>query len=502
MRSATRVAINTIAQYVRTILNVCIGLFVTRIILLALGENDFGIYSLIAGFVTMLSFITSAMTITTQRFLSFHQTHSSFDYVKRVFSNSLIIHVSLSALGFVILEFVGLFLFDGFLNIESERIPVAKFVYHCAVVMVVISMLSSPYAAVLVAHENLVYTSIISVADSVLKLIMAYLIINIDADRLIVYALLMLFIQAFNLIGYSAYSMFKYSECRRPSILHLSKKMISEIGRFAGWTVYGTGCTIGRTQGIAIIINKMLNTAANAAFGVAMQVHGAVLFVGSSLMSAITPQIVKSEGAGDRKRMLLLSTTSSKFCFLLLSSVTIPMIFYMDWILEMWLKIVPPYASLFCRILLISGLCDYLTYGLNSANSAIGKIKLYTLVIQSIKLSTVAVMTVFIILKLPLEVTFWSYAMMELISSLARIPLMKHQVGLSVGLFVKEAIIRTSLPIAFLCVGCSLIHHNVLGIYPTIIFLLIIECLFAISVYSIAMNKWERQTLKSIIRRE
>lgn len=501
MQAATRVAINTFAQYVRTILNVIIGLYVTRVILGALGENDFGVYSLVAGVVGLLSFVTSAMSTATQRFLSYHQTHSSSEKLRIVFSNSLLIHVAIAIISFILLEISGIFLFEGWLNIAPERIAAAKFVFHMAVIMVILAFLASPYNAVLIAHENLVYTSVISVVDSLLKLGIAFVLTKATSDRLIVYASLMACISLFNFFAYFSYAGIAYNESRRPKLKHFSKPIVAEMSRFVGWTIYGAGCTIGRTQGVAIIINKAWSTAANAAYGVSTQIFGAILFVGSSLMAALAPQIVKAEGAGQRVKMLNLATTASKLCFLLLASVALPILFHIETILNIWLGTVPPGSVLFCTVMLISGLSDFISYGLGIAAQAIGKIKKYNLIVYTIKFSVVPIMAILIYFHISLDIAVWSYAIMELLSSFARIPLLKHMGGLSIGKFIKDVLYRSFVPILIMITLLIGLYRCSFSLTWNIALLIPIEILYVISIYYVALNQFERTTISALLAR-
>lgn len=324
MKNARRVIINTGAQYTRTIINLCLSLYSTRLILSALGNTDYGIFTLIAGIVSLLSFVENALVVTTQRYLSFSMGHNDMARLKEIFNSSLILHIILAVFIALVIEFIGLFLFDGFLNIDPERIEAARNVYHLTTLMLLISFIAAPFRALLIAHENIVYISIIDVLDGIFKLFVAILISNSNFDRLILYVSLLVVIRLFNLLAFSSFDKVKYKECIWPTRRLFSKSYVKEMSSFAGWTIYSVGCIAGRTQGVAIVINKVFGVLVNAAYGIGLQINGAVAFLAQSICNAVNPQIMKAEGAGDRQRMLRLAEIESKFAFFLMSMVLIP----------------------------------------------------------------------------------------------------------------------------------------------------------------------------------
>ncbi len=224
METNTRVLVNTISQYIKTFLSGLLTLYSSRVILRSLGEEDYGIYALIAGIVMMLSFMTNALSSTTQRFISYYQGEDNYFKVRKVFCNSFYLHL---ALGFVLgLVSIGLvpFLFNGFLNIPQTRLPDARLVYNAVVFTLFLSFVSSPFRAILIANENIVYISIIDVLDAILKLVIAlslpYIVLH---SRLVCFGWMLLLIQFFNLISFSLFCFIKYANCLSMSIKALSK---------------------------------------------------------------------------------------------------------------------------------------------------------------------------------------------------------------------------------------------------------------------------------------
>lgn len=456
MTASKRIVVNTLAQNIRSILNICLSLASTRIVLEALGQSDYGIYSLVGGVIAMLGFLTNAMVISTQRYLSFLYGKGDLHDVKKVFSNSLIIHFTVGFLLVIILYAIEPLIFKtDFLNIADERLNVAIGVYCLMIVSLFLSFITAPFRALLIARENIVYISIIDVMDGVLKLSLVFTLFYVSYDRLITYAIIMMGIMFFNFLAFAIYSNMKYEESS--IILNykaFDKSIIKGMSNFTGWTLYSTGCIVGRTQGMSVVLNQFFGTVINSAYGIAMQVASSIQFVAQSILNAMSPQIIKAEGAGDRTKMLNLASKASKYTFLLLSLVVIPLVFEMPAILKIWLKDVPDHAVLFCRFILLTSLCDQLTIGLGLANQAIGKIRTYSLVVNTIKILTLPVVWCCLYFGCSLFIVMSCYIGFEIICAAVRLPFLRCTAGLSISQYAKDVFIPILLPLLTILVVC------------------------------------------------
>lgn len=499
MNASNRIIVNTTAQYVRTIFNVILSLWSSRLILVALGESDFGIYSLVAGIVSMLSFMVSALTTSTQRYVSFYQGKKNINDVKHVFNNSLILHLIIGLLLVVVFEVVGLFLFDGFLNIPVERISAAKTVYHFVVLMLLVSILSAPFKALLISHENIVYISIVEVIDGILKLVLAIVLIDINYDKLIVYGILMMVIQCFNLISFAIFDFMKYEECRITGLKAFDLKYLKDIASFTGWIIYHTMCIVGRTQGIAVVLNKFYGTVVNAAYGIGMQVSGAINFVSSSLSNAINPQLVKSEGADNREHVWTLARLQCKYSFLLLAAVTVPILLEMDTILKIWLKEVPEYAGFFASVILVAALINQLTDGIGAAKHAIGNIKKYILITSTPKLLSIPAF----ILCIHYDASIYSLALCyigaETISAFIRLPLLKHTDNLDVSKYLKDVLWKCPIPLLLTGIVSYVVVLIVDMPFRFLLTFAVSVIMMIICTYCFSMNKMEKKKVHSIV---
>lgn len=440
------------------ILTMGVSLYTTRLVLNALGSTDFGIFQLVAGIIVMLSFLNNAMATTTQRFLSFNQGRKDISVQKEIFSNSLVLHVIIGIGLVVILETLGLFLFDGFLNIPTDRIDQAQGIYHFMAATVFFTVISVPFTGSLIAHENMLWVALVNIVEVLLKLGIAASLFIVKGDKLFIFGLLMAGISIFSLILYAGYCFRKYPECKIDGTFQINKAQIKDLSSFASWNLFGALCGLGRTQGLAILLNLFLGTVVNAAYGIAIQVSNQMNVLSSTLLRAINPQIMKSEGANDRQRMLRLSMMASKFGFFLISIIAIPFIFEMKSILIFWLKNVPEYAVIFCSLILVSTMINQLTIGLQSAIQATGKIKVYQAIVGGTLLLNLPIAYLLLSKGFPAYSVIISYAFIEAIACGLRLHFLKKQAGLSISSYFDRVFLRELFPLLLsigICYGIS-----------------------------------------------
>lgn len=442
MDSTKRIVLNTIVQYSRSVLNILLSLFSTRYIIQALGSSDYGVYVVVGGIVAMLGFVTNALVTTTQRYVSFYWGRNACDIVKKLFANSLCVHVSASLLMTIVLFILKDTIVYNLLNIPPDRLQAAANIYSITVFMLVVTIMTAPYKALLIAHENIAYISVIEVCDGFVKLAVALLVLSTDMDKLLLYALLMFGIQMFNMCALVIYAVVKYDEAKVLAIHRFADmKYIRQLIGFAGWSTYGMGAVVARSQGIQWMLNNAYNTVMNAAYGIATQVYGSISFVASSVLNAMSPQIMKAEGEGKRERMLFLAEMASKYSTMLLALIVVPLIVEMPAIINFWLANAPKYSDLFCRFILIGFMIDQITYGLNIANQATGKIKVYTLLMYTPKL--LVVIPIFFLLRheaTPFTVML-VYLLSEALVSYMRLPYIKHTCGLRIRKYMKDVVL-------------------------------------------------------------
>lgn len=501
MDPSKRIIVNTATQYLKSLINICLSLYSTRLVLAQLSVKDYGIYSVVAGVVGILGYLVNSLVVTTQRYLSFYQGKGDVEEVRGIFANSLFIHFVLGALFCVVLLALEVPLMDGFLNIPAERLSAAKWVYVTMVFMLFVTIVTSPFKAFLIAQENIVYISVIEILDGFLKLALALSLIVVGFDKLEYYAVGMTAVLLVNLLAFMLYVFFKYKESRFPlkrSII--SREKIGNLLGFAGWTTYGMLAGMCQTQGLAVVLNKFFGTVVNAAFGIASQVNGAVRFVSTSILNAMNPQIMKAEGNGDRQKMLALAEKESKFSTALMMIVSIPVMVEMEGILSFWLEEVPPHTATFCRALMLAFLVDQTTLGLHAANQATGRIKVYSIIMFTPKVLIVPIAWIVFKMRLPIAVMMAIYVGIELTVALARIPFLKVTTGLSMGEYLRKVVLPL-LPMAVILVACCWLMVSMLTLkYRFLLTAVVAASVGVLALFGMILTKAEKDYLLRLLK--
>lgn len=501
MNNKTKIIVNTLAQYIRTGANVILTLYATRLVLEALGSNQYGIYTLVGGIVSMLSFFTNALTTTTQRYLSYHQEQNNLELLRSYFFNSVAIHAFFGGILAILLFVTQPLLFSGFLNIEPEFLETSKWVYIIIVLMLFIAMMTSPFRAVLIARENIFYISIVDIIDGVFKFLIGFCLFYFASDRLIWYAILMGCVSVFNLLAMAIYSIWRFPESRNLKFQHLSKYKIKELTGFAGWTIYGTLCLFGRVQGIAIVLNKFFNTVVNAAYGVAQQISSALTAVSGALQTAIAPQLIKSEGANNRDKMLRLSIIGCKVSFILMTLIGLPIIFYIKFVLKLWLTDVPQYTAYLSIMLVVSNLVDQLTIGFNQTMNAIGKVKLLNLSVNTLKFMTVFILPLLLWLGIRLELALVSYVVIELLGSVIRVIICHKTAGLNIRYYSEDILLRLCVPTLAITILYYISSSFVTDLWSRLFAIVLISLIYLAIIYIMGLDKDEKSMIHNLIRR-
>ncbi len=499
MNASTKVVFNTTILYAKMMITMFISLYSVRLVLNALGASDYGIYNLIAGVIAMLSFLNVAMTIATQRYLSFHQGTKDIEMQKKIFINSWVLHILIGLIIVGLLLLLVPFLFDGFLNVPLDRIPVAKKIYYFMSISVFFTVISIPFTASLNAHENMMWIAIVNIIESVLKLAIAFFLLWFaQTERLVAYGVLMAGLHIVTFLLYAGFCLKKYNECSIKNY-QIDKSLLKELSSFAGWNLFGSLSVLGRTQGLAIILNVFFGTIVNAAYGIAYQISAQVSFFSMTLLRALNPQIMKSEGMNDRKRMLRLSMMASKFGFFLLAFIAIPCIFEMPAILKIWLKNVPEYTVVFCSLILIGILINQLTIGLQAAAQSTGKIRNYQLGVSCILLSNLPI--AFLLLKngFPAYSVLLSYICLELFADVFRLFYLKRLAGLSIREYFNRVFLKELLPISVIILLCWIITSTINFQFRFLLTFTVPVLLFAVSIYFTGLCKDEKAIIDEMI---
>lgn len=369
-----QIAKNTIVLYVRMFLMMAVSLYTSRIVLQALGVEDFGIYNVVGGVVVFIGFLNSTMSTASSRFITVSIASKDVRYAKDVFSNILIVNILLALLIIFFSETLGLWFLYNKMQIPEARMNAAFWVFQISILSTVLNIATVPFNATIIANEKIHAFAFISLFDAFAKLGIAFFVLHpFGMDVLVLYASLILCVQVIDCLIYWQYSIRKFCTCKFvPNIkTSLLKKMLS----FIGWSSYGSLVSMGFTQGLNILINVFCGPSVNASRGIAVQVQNAIQSFASNFQIAVNPQLIKSFTSGNIEYTRKLLEISSKVSFYLLCIIGIPVIGEADYILKLWLGQLPEYSSMFVRLSLCVTIWQSLAFNLRTVNQAEGNIR-------------------------------------------------------------------------------------------------------------------------------
>ena len=390
--SKRRLVKNTSVLYARTLITMVISLFTSRVILQNLGVEDYGIYTVVGGFVSMFAIISSTLTGTTQRYLTYEIGKKENSDPQRVFGISMNIHILLSIIIVLLLETFGLWFLNNKLNISPDRLSTANWVYQFSIISFVINVISTPYNAVIIAHERMKAFAYISLFEVVLKLIIVYMLVITPWDRLCVYSFLLLVVSLIIRVIYGVYCGRHFAESKYK--YYKGKDLYKEIFTFASMNFIGASADILCNQGVDVILNLFVGVTANAARGIANSVQGAVSKFVSDFTTAIKPQIMKEYAAGNISTSLDLCYMGSRFSFFLMLFFSLPICINAPYILYIWLGMEPEYTADFLKLTLLISSIMVLSYNVTTIILANGNLKSFTLWIGLVRISMLPIIYV------------------------------------------------------------------------------------------------------------
>lgn len=496
-----RIAKNTILLSIRMVFVLFLGLYTTRVTLNALGVDDFGIYNVVGGFVSMFVFLNTSMSNGIQRFFNYELGRNGIEGARSVYVTSLIIQLILLIIILLLTETVGLWYLHNKMVIPIDRFVAAKYVYQISVLSFVFVIMQVPFNAAIMAHERMGFYSFIGILDAVLKLVIVLLIPYVNCDLLIIYSALIAVINLLNLILAFVYAKKHFSEIAIKPIFDFSlfKSMLS----FSGWNIFGTFSNMMREQGLNMILNLFFGPVVNAARGVAYQVTTALQGFVVNISTAIRPQIVQSYACGNYKRSLNLMYSLSKATICFLYIVAYPIVLEIDFVLKLWLgNNVPDYTSVFIIIVILITFVNNMNAAVSAVVHASGKMRKYQLVGSTINLLSIP--AAYFALKLGYDASsvFWISFIFTILMQIASLLVLKGIVEFS----LLEYFRRVLKPFILLIV-CSfifpLIPYYFLddGFVRFMIIGIVGVFSSSIAFYLIGLNTSEKTIVNSFIQR-
>lgn len=493
---------NSIFLYLRMFIVMAVSLYISRLVLEALGVEDYGIYNVVGSVVTMLVFLNVAMTTSTQRFLSVELGKGDYENLGRAFSVSLVIHIIIAIIVVILCETVGLWFLYNKMVIPETRISAAFWTLQLSLFTTFISILSVPYNALIISHEKMNAFAFISIMDVFLKLFICYVLYLFDGDRLILYASLMTLIQFFDITLYWGYSRKHFEESKFK--LYKKSPYYWKMLSFASWILLPQFAYVCNTSGQNLLLNTFFSPVINAARGIAVQVNSAVKQFSSNFQMAVSPQITKSYAAGDYGRTYMLIINSSRFSIYLLFLCSLPIILKVDAILSIWLVKVPEYAPVFIQLTLVDGIAHSLFTPIDMAVNAHGKMKVPGIVNGVLMILVLPISYLCLLAGYNPTSVFIVQLIMTYVILAVRLKIANHYCGLSITTYVKSVIIK---PFVVVCISLLLPIYWALtlgagnGIAPIITTSVV--CLISVgsSVYLVGLNKDERSLILSYMKK-
>ena len=487
-----RIAKNTLLLYVRMLFMMAVSLYTSRVVLNALGVEDFGIYNVIGGVVAMFSILSGSLSAAITRFITYELGTENQENLKKIFSTAVTIQISLAILIILLAEVTGVWFLNVKMNIPDERIVAANWVFQFSILTFAINLISVPYNASIIAHERMSAFAYISILEAIGKLAIAFLIIISPMDKLIFYAILMCIVALVIRFAYGVYCKRHFEECTYHFIF--DKDLLKQMFGFAGWNFIGAASAVLRDQGGNVVINLFCGPAVNAARGIAFQVNAAISGFVTNFMTALSPQITKSYASGEHHYMMTLIYQGARFSFYMLLLLSLPVLLNTHYLLELWLKIVPDHTVLFVQLVLAFAMSESISNPLVTAMLATGRIRNYQLVVGGLQMMNLPISYVLLRMDAFPEVIIVVAIGISQCCLVARLLMLRGMIGLSVKKYLKKVYINILTVTIAAAIIPFLLTCKLEESFQTFILssLAAVICT-GIAIYYIGCNKSERQ---------
>lgn len=497
-----RIAKNTMFLYIRMILVLVVSLFTTRVVLSELGVEDYGIFNVVAGFVSMFAFLNTSMSNGIQRFYNFTLGRNDISKMPEIYSTAIQIQLTLAFLLFVLLETVGLWYIYNKMVIPEERLTTAIYVFQFSVVSMLLVVMQIPYSAAIIAHERMDYYAYVSVFDVLVKMAIAYALFIIKGDKLLWYGVMMLAAATLNFLLYFSYARYQFKVLRYvPKIhKHLFKPMLS----FSGWNIFGSFAYVIKSQGLNLLLNVFFGPVVNASRGISNMVMSAIQGFQGNIVVAFRPQIVQAYAAGEQERVKNLFYSLSKISFILLSMLSVPVILELKFILHLWLgEVVPEYTYSFTILVLLNMIFSSLNTPVTQVVHATAKMKTYQIITSVIVFSILPFSYMFLKIDNDPNIVYWVSLVLTIINQIACNIILKNIFPYSLIEYFKLVILPCISFLILTPIIPYIIQCNFKDSFPRFLFVSFIYIIISISFsYIILLNKSERKILHGFINRK
>lgn len=431
-----RIAKNTLLLYFRMLFLIAVSLYTSRVVLNALGVEDFGIYNVVGGIVAMFTVLSGSLSAAISRFITYELGKENQENLNKIFSSAVTIQLGLAGIILLLAESIGLWFLNFKMNIPISRMEAANWVFQFSIFTFAINLISVPYNASIIAHERMSAFAYISILEAIGKLTIAFLIAISPMDKLTFYAILMCVVAFIVRLTYGNYCKRHFSECT----YHFSwdKQLLKQMFGFAGWNFIGASSAILRDQGGNIVINLFCGPTVNAARGIAFQVNNAVNQFVTNFMTALNPQITKSYASGDKEYMMTLIFQGARLSFYMLFLLSLPILINTHYILTLWLKMVPEHAIAFVQLTLIFALSESISQPLITAMLATGKIRNYQIIVGGLQMMNLPISYIFLRIGFFPEIVIIIAIIISQSCLIARLLMLRKMINISLKKYMKK----------------------------------------------------------------
>ncbi len=468
-----------------------VSLYTVRVVLQTIGVEDYGIYNVVGGVMSMLTFVTSTMSSASIRFFSFELGRQDYDRLNKYFNVSVRCYIYIAIVIILLAETVGLWFVKTQLTIPPARIQAAIWVYQCSAVSFVLNVLMIPYSSLILAREKMSIYAYVGIGEVILNLLIVYALVLVSVDKLILYAILKLLITLCNAVFYIIYSSLKFKETKL--IPYTNRVMTLEVLNFSGWNLLGAMANVLCNQGINVLLNIFFNPIVNAARAIAYQINGVVSTFVTNFYSAVRPQITKQYAAHNLSQMMDLVFMSSRLCYFLSMIFVIPLMIEAPQILKIWLQDVPEYTVVFTRLVLGIALVEAIGYPFHASVAATGHIKYYQIVVSSFYILTIPISFMLLKLGYSPETVMIVSIITAILAQISRIYFMSKLLGMQIYEYATNVISRILVVTLLTCI-LTLFIKTLLdeGILNMIILIFSSICISILSIYLLGITKSER----------
>lgn len=495
---------NTTFLYIRMIVVLGVSLFTTRLILINLGIEDYGIYNVVGSIVSLFTFLQTAISSANYRYLAFAIGKEDNRLLAATFKSAMFLSFSISLIVVVLAETAGVYYVNNYLNVPDERFEAALYTFQISVVTCVITTLYMPFYSNVISHERMDFFAYLSIFEAFSKISIAVLIAYTSYDRLVFYATLLLISQICILLAYLFFSFKEFPETIACLHCRLEKSLWKRMASFSGWTLFVAVADLCAVQGINIVINLFFTPVINAARGVAIQVQGAVDQFRGNLQTAFNPQITKRYASDNQEGMFYLMSCSARYSSFILLLISFPIMFATTPVLSLWLKEVPDYTDFFVKITLIASVLDGISNPFVTAIGATGSIRKFQTYVGVIKFLTLPACYFGVGVYDSPVVIFLIYLLFTVITVLVRIGVCARKINMRIRFIFYEILWPIVKFVAIGIVASLMIGYffQPVDISSLVMFIATIFCSLCILCYMIGLNKNEKRYIAEFIKKK